>query len=125
MKKIIFLLSILCYSSSFYSQSEKIVIENNDSGFRLKVKGSDFIINGMNWDYIPIGNNYNYSLWKQSDDVIIAALDTEMNMLKNMGVNTIRQYIGIPPKWIKYIYEKYGIYINDYSSVTFEGMVKK
>ncbi len=110
MKKIIFLLSIFCYSASFYSQSDKIFIEKNDSGFRLKVKGNDFIINGMNWDYIPIGNNYNYSLWKQSDDLIMAALDTEMSMLKNMGVNTIRQYTGIPPKWVKYIYEKYGIY---------------
>lgn len=110
MKKIIFLLSIFCYSSTFYSQSDRIVIEKNDSGFKLKVKGNDFIINGMNWDYIPIGSNYNYSLWKQSDDLITAALDTEMSMLKNMGVNTIRQYTGVPPKWVKYIYEKYGIY---------------
>ena len=27
-----------------------------------------------------------------------------------MGVNTIRVYTGIQPKWIRYIYEKYGIY---------------
>ena len=27
-----------------------------------------------------------------------------------MGVNTIRQYTGVPAKWIKYIYENYGIY---------------
>jgi len=68
------------------------------------------MINGMNWDYFPIGTNYTYSLWKQSDDFIKAALDTEMPMLKNMGVNAIRVYTGIQPKWIKYIYEKYGIY---------------
>ena len=70
----------------------------------------DFMINGMNWDYFPIGTNYNYSLWKQSDDVIKAALDSEMGLLKNMGVNVIRQYTGVQPKWIKYIYENYGIY---------------
>jgi hypothetical protein len=64
----------------------------------------------MNWDYFPIGTNYNYSLWKQPDEVIIAALDNEMALLKNMGVNVIRQYTGVPAKWIKYIYEKYGIY---------------
>ncbi|MEI2710569.1 MAG: glycoside hydrolase family 2 TIM barrel-domain containing protein [Chitinophagaceae bacterium] len=39
-----------------------------------------------------------------------AALDKEMSMLKNMGVNTIRQYTGVPAKWIKYIFENYGIY---------------
>ena len=33
-----------------------------------------------------------------------------MELLKNMGVNTIRQYVGVPPKWVQYIYEKYGIY---------------
>jgi hypothetical protein len=33
-----------------------------------------------------------------------------MGLLKNMGVNVIRQYTGIPAKWIEYIYENYGIY---------------
>lgn len=77
---------------------------------KLVVNGEDFMINGMNWDYFPIGTNYSYSLWNQSDDIIKAALDAEMSLLKNMGVNVIRQYTGIQPKWISYIYEKYGIY---------------
>ena len=77
---------------------------------KLKVNGNDFMINGMNWDYFPIGTNYTYSLWKQSDSVIQEALDDEMGMLKNMGVNTIRVYTGIPKKWIEYIYTNYGIY---------------
>jgi beta-galactosidase/beta-glucuronidase len=33
-----------------------------------------------------------------------------MSLLKNMGVNTIRVYTGIQPRWITYIYENYGIY---------------
>ena len=33
-----------------------------------------------------------------------------MSLLKNMGVNVIRQYTGVPAKWIRYIYENYGIY---------------
>ncbi|GEC78890.1 hypothetical protein FAQ01_17600 [Flavobacterium aquatile] len=78
--------------------------------FKLLVNNKPFFINGMNWNYDPIGTNYNYSLWKQSDDVIKAALDNEMGLLKNMGVNAVRQYTGIQPKWITYIYEKYGIY---------------
>lgn len=68
------------------------------------------MINGMNWDYFPIGTNFNYSLWTQPDATIKAALDYEMSLLKNMGVNTIRQYTGVQPKWIQYIYENYGIY---------------
>ena len=109
MRKIILLLTF-CFSSSIFAQADKIVVENNNSGHRLKVNGKNFMVKGMNWDYYPIGTNYNYSLWKQSDDVIITALDAEMSLLKNMGVNTIRQYTGVPAKWIKYIYEKYGIY---------------
>jgi hypothetical protein len=26
------------------------------------------------------------------------------------GVNSIRQYVGVPAKWITYIYQNYGIY---------------
>ena len=64
----------------------------------------------MNWDYFPIGENYTYSLWTQPDDFIKDALDKEMSLLKNMGVNVIRAYAGIQPKWIEYIYKNYGIY---------------
>ncbi len=110
MKKIIFLLTFWFCTFTLHSQQNKVIIEKSDSGFKLKVNDKDFMINGMNWAYDPIGTNYNYSLWKQSDDVIKAALDSEMSLLKNMGVNTIRQYTGVPGKWITYIYEKYGIY---------------
>jgi hypothetical protein len=109
MRKIILSL-IFCYSFTIYAQTEKVVIENNDSNMKLKVGGKDFMINGMNWDYFPIGTNYNYSLWNQSDDFIRQALDDEMGLLQNIGVNSIRVYTGIPKKWIEYIYENYGIY---------------
>ena len=98
----------LCATTAFAQSNVSVV--NNEQGTKLVVDGKDFMINGMNWDYFPIGTNYSYSLWKQSDDVIKAALDAEMGLLKNMGVNTIRQYTGVQPKWIQYIYEKYGIY---------------
>ena len=109
MRKIILSL-IFCYSFTIYAQTEKVVIESNDSGMKLKVGGKDFMVNGMNWDYFPIGTNYSYSLWNQSDDFIRQALDDEMGLLQNMGVNSIRVYSGIPKKWIEYIYENYGIY---------------
>ena len=103
---ILFILSVL----TGFSQSGKVQIENINNDTKLVVDGKDFMINGMNWDYFPRGTNYSFSLWNQSDDFIIAALDAEMGLLKNMGVNTIRTYTGIQPRWIQYIYENYGIY---------------
>jgi hypothetical protein len=109
MKKIIFLL-IFCVSLSSYSQSDNVVVDKNNSEMKLKINGNDFMVNGMNWDYFPIGTNYSYSLWTQSDAFIQQALDDEMGLLKNMGVNTIRVYTGIPKKWIEYIHSNFGIY---------------
>jgi hypothetical protein len=79
-------------------------------GLTLRVAGKPFMVVGMNWDYVPIGQNYAWSLWSQPERVIKTALDAEMPLLQKMGVNAIRQYVGIPPKWVRYIYEKYGIY---------------
>jgi len=110
MKKLILFLILCCFSSNSNAQAEKVTILKEKNDFKLLVNDKPLFINGMNWNYDPIGTNYNYSLWKQSDDVIKAALDNEMSLLKNMGVNTIRQYVGIQPKWITYIYQKYGIY---------------
>lgn len=111
MRKLIaaFSFLFLCYLYST-AQSEKISVKKSGSDFILETNGKGFFINGMNWDYFPVGTNFNYSLWKQPDDVIRAALDYEMPLLKNMGVNAIRQYTGVPAKWVKYIYENYGIY---------------
>lgn len=102
----IFLLNI----SFTEAQADKVKIVKDERGAKLVVNGKDFIVNGMNWDYFPIGTNYTYSLWEQPDDFIKTALDKEMWMLKNLGVNAIRVYAGIQPKWIEYIYKNYGIY---------------
>jgi len=104
--RLIFILAVI----PAFCQSDKVSVFKDSDGMKLVVNGEDFMINGMNWDYVPIGTNFSYSLWSQSDDIIKAALDAEMGLLKNMGVNTIRIYVGIQPKWIQYIYENYGIY---------------
>ena len=110
MKKIILLLSLIVCSSSVYSQGNKVAVSNSSNGSKLTVDGKDFIVNGMNWDYFPIGTNYSYSLWNQPEILIKQALDDEMGLLKNMGVNTIRVYSGMPKKWIEYVYVNHGIH---------------
>ncbi len=89
---------------------ESVRVVSDAAGQRLQVGGKDFLVRGMNWDYIPIGQNYMFDLWSQPDDVIRSALDREMPMMRAMGVNAIRQYVGIPPRWVRYIYEHYGIW---------------
>lgn len=104
-----FLLLLFVFGSPFV-QAQNVSVQKSESGYRLESNGKPVFINGMNWDYFPIGTNYNYSLWNQPDEVIKGALDSEMPLLKNMGVNVIRQYTGVPARWIQYIYETYGIY---------------
>jgi beta-galactosidase/beta-glucuronidase len=111
MKKILPVLVCLLSVATVFAQADRVsVVYENNNDMKLVVNGDDFMINGMNWDYFPIGTNYSYSLWNQSDDIIKAALDAEMLMLKSMGVNAVRVYTGIPAKWITYMYENYGIY---------------
>ena len=89
---------------------EEVRVVTDDRGSRIQVNGRDMFIRGMNWDYIPIGQNYAYDFWAQPDEMITAALDREMSLMAGMGVNAIRVYTGIPPRWVKYIHERYGIY---------------
>ena len=110
MKKVCIGIIAIFYSIVIFSQAQNVHVKDDHTGKRLVVNGKDFIINGMNWDYVPIGTNFSYNFWGRSDSFIKTALDTEMELLKKMGVNVIRVYTGIQPKWIQYIYENYGIY---------------
>jgi hypothetical protein len=89
--------------------AQTVQVVSDESGRRLQVDGRDFLVRGMNWGHMPIGQNYTYDLWSRPDDVVREVLDREMPLLRGMGVNTIRQHVGIPPRWIRYIYENYGI----------------
>jgi len=88
----------------------KVRVVSDSAGHRLQVNGEDYMIFGMNWDYFPIGTNYTYNLWDKSDAFIEEALQREMTLLKSMGVNTIRQYSDIPPRWVTHIFENYSIF---------------
>jgi hypothetical protein len=57
---------------------------SNDKGMKLVVDGKDFMVNGMNWDYYPIGTIL-IIVCGNPDDVIKAALDNEMDYSKTWG----------------------------------------
>ncbi|HKK88089.1 MAG TPA: glycoside hydrolase family 2 TIM barrel-domain containing protein [Saprospiraceae bacterium] len=96
---------------SVWGQSQVVKVDKSSDGFRLMVDNRPMMLNGMNWDYVPIGTDVvDADFWNKPDNIIQAALDAEMALLQNMGVNVIRVYTGIQPKWITYIYDNYGIY---------------
>ncbi len=109
MKICIACLIVLMYSCQA-SQADQVTIQQDANGMTLLVNGKAMMINGMNWDYVPVGTTItDRDIWKRSDNIIEAALDREMVLLKDMGVNAIRAY-HMEPKWISYIYKNYGIY---------------
>ncbi len=110
MKRMFFAFILLAFFAGACTQTEQVGVVERKDGWRLLVNGEAFMVNGMNWDYFPVGTNYTYNLWDQSDAFIKKALDDEMSLLKNMGANAIRVYTGIQPEWITYIYQTYGIY---------------
>lgn len=92
------------------AEPNHVVVREDEQGFTVQVDGVDTMLFGMNWDYLPVGENYRYDLWTKSDAFIEAALRPEMGLLQQMGVNAIRQYPGIPPRWVEWIHDNYGIY---------------
>lgn len=95
--------------------AQKITVKQDAGGWKLYDGRTPVEVKGVVWSFTPIGQSFNYNLFAQSDAFIQKMIDTDMPMLKAMGVNTIRCFTTIPPKWVEYIYTKYGIYtmIND------------
>ncbi len=100
----------LLYTAGLAAQTATVAVDKQEDGWRLMVGNEPLMVNGINWDYFPIGTNYSYNLWDKTENFIKKALDGEMSLLQNIGVNAIRVYTGIQPHWISYIYENYGIY---------------
>lgn len=92
-----------------WAAANEVTIIEDDQGWKLQVDGEDYFVRGMNWGYVPVGENYSYDFWGQTDEFIEKALREEMSLLERMGANSIRQYPGIPPRWVTWIYQEYGI----------------
>ena len=101
---------VLCAPLVSHAQvNNKVDVVKSADGWRLQVDGDDFYIKGVVWGYTPRGQNYTYNLFGQSDDEIRKILDYEFGLMSAMGVNAIRSFTMIPPKWVEYIYREHGI----------------
>lgn len=105
-----FFLFSLFFASQVHGQVEPVTVSSSPEGYTVQVDGKDFFVRGMNWGYVPIGTNYSYDLWSKSDAFIETVLHREMKQLKAMGVNAIRLFNVVPPRWVTWIRDKYGIY---------------
>jgi len=96
-------------------QAAVVKTVHDDKGWKLTVDGRDFAIKGVVWSYTPPGENYTYDLWAHSDDEIYRVIDTDMALMRTMGVTAIRVFSTVPARWIEYIYDRFGIYtmVND------------
>ena len=101
--------SLVLSQGDAFATPDHVSVLKDEHGQTLQLNGEPYFIRGMNWGYVPIGTNYSYNFWAEPEWVIKTALDKEMRLLQDMGVNSIRQYNGIPPKWVTYIYKTYGI----------------
>ncbi|MEL6869180.1 MAG: hypothetical protein AAFO81_05215 [Pseudomonadota bacterium] len=92
-----------------HAQADRVTTVKDDTGWKLQVNGEDYYIKGVVWGYTPRGENYTYNLWGKSDDYIRKVLDYDFGLMKAAGINTIRSFAMIPPKWVTYIYREHGI----------------
>ncbi|HWE30291.1 MAG TPA: glycoside hydrolase family 2 TIM barrel-domain containing protein, partial [Polyangia bacterium] len=105
------LVAMLVVGATADANTPHAQVQRDARGWKLIVDGRPLFVYGMNWGYSPVGTNYSYSLWAQPDSVVEEALRRDMSLLRDMGVNAIRQFADIPPKWIEWIYKRYGIYV--------------
>ncbi len=105
MKSVIQVLIFCCLflnlTGTSLANDNLVEVSEGPDGWVLLVDGDSVMVKGMNWGYFPVGTNYEYVVWDESDEFIRKALDYEMGLLKEIGVNAIRVYTGVPARWIQ------------------------
>ena len=89
---------------------ERVTTYRDANGWKLQIEGRDFFVKGFVWGYTPRGANYTFNLWDEPEERIRAVLDHDFGLMAEAGVTANRSFTIIPPKWVTYIYEKFGIY---------------
>jgi hypothetical protein len=102
-------LMIFALTGQAQAAADKVTTYKDDKGWKLMVNGKDFFVKGFVWDYKPPGTNYSYDLYGQSEELIKSILDHEFGLMAEAGVTASRSFVRVPPKWVTYIWETYGI----------------
>ena len=50
---------VMAMSTARAGTPNKVEVYRDGKGFKLQVDGKDFMVLGMNWGYVPVGENYN------------------------------------------------------------------
>ncbi|MDH3987468.1 MAG: hypothetical protein OEV12_13830, partial [Gammaproteobacteria bacterium] len=107
-----FLAIFLIVYSPVMSQAQAadvVTTYQDENGWKLQVNGSDFYVKGVVWGYTPRNQNFNYELYTQPEEQVRKVLDYEFGLMSAAGVNAVRSFSIMPPEWVTYVYEEYGI----------------
>ena len=105
----VIVLAALALASCGVQATDVVSTVWDESGWKLRVGGNDYFIKGVVWAYTPRGETATYDLWDEPEELVRAVLDYDFSRLEDAGVNTIRSFSMLPPQWVTYVYEKYGI----------------
>ena len=96
--KALFAIAIIAATANVAGATEAHVV-HDERGYKLQVDGKDLMVRGMNWGYTPIGSNYSYSLWAQSDEFVERVLRRDMELLRGMGFKDVLDLDGGISAW--------------------------
>ncbi|MFC1658888.1 hypothetical protein ACFL1D_05855 [Candidatus Omnitrophota bacterium] len=92
------------------SKPSVYIYKHQDGQYQLFVEGKPYIVKGVCYNPVPIGENHEYDLFSEPNKPWII----DGKMMKEMGINTVRFYeTGKNPKQVKQVirdlYQLYGI----------------
>jgi hypothetical protein len=98
------------YQLNSVDQKVPTIAINKENGYQLTVNGKPMVIKGVCYSPVPIGKDYEYNWWGDTNKPWL----TDGPLMKEMGVNTIRFYrAGKNPAEVKQVlsdlYSKFGI----------------
>lgn len=105
------ILNCLLFFSAF-GQSQKIKIKTtHEGGYVLYVKGKPFMIKGVSYNPVPIGQGYEYDIFSDENKPWLV----DGKLMKESGINCVRIYttgsdLEKTKEFIRDMHKKFGIY---------------
>ncbi len=104
------LLGLFFYLKNYSSSKIPSITIDKQNGYKLLIDGKPFLIKGVCYSPIPIGKDYEYNFWGDSNKPWLI----DGKLMKDAGINTVRFYrMGKNPVEVKKViddlYRKFGI----------------